>query len=69
MADERMNGTVKWFDVMKNYGFIQGSDGKDYFVHSSEVPQGVRLDKEEKVTFEPSTDDQGRLKAKKILKE
>ncbi len=32
------NGTVKWFDEKKGYGFIAPDDGdKDLFVHHSEV--------------------------------
>jgi CspA family cold shock protein len=32
------NGTVKWFNATKGYGFIQPSDGtKDIFVHISAV--------------------------------
>jgi CspA family cold shock protein len=28
-----MNGTVKWFNEVKGFGFITGEDEKDYFVH------------------------------------
>ena len=32
------NGTVKWFNAQKGYGFIQPADGsKDIFVHISAV--------------------------------
>ena len=30
---ERENGTVKWFDNAKGYGFISRSSGDDVFVH------------------------------------
>ncbi len=33
-----MKGTVKWYNPKKGYGFIQGEDGKDVFVHKSDVP-------------------------------
>jgi len=26
-------GTVKWFNEQKGFGFISSEDGKDYFVH------------------------------------
>ncbi len=28
-----MTGRVKWFDEKKGFGFIEGQDGKDVFVH------------------------------------
>jgi len=30
-------GTVKWFNASKGYGFIESEDGKDLFVHFSEI--------------------------------
>ena len=32
-----MVGTVKWFTNQKGYGFIKDSEGKDVFVHYSEI--------------------------------
>jgi CspA family cold shock protein len=31
------NGTVKWFNEKKGYGFIEQEDGKDVFVHHSGI--------------------------------
>ncbi|MHC1719278.1 MAG: cold shock domain-containing protein [Clostridiaceae bacterium] len=32
-----MNGTVKWFNAEKGFGFITGEDGKDVFSHFSQI--------------------------------
>lgn len=32
-----MNGTIKWFNNRKGYGFITGEDGTDVFVHYSGI--------------------------------
>lgn len=54
---EQHNGTVKWFNSEKGYGFIQPSDGsKDLFVHFRQVNrQGygrVELNEGQQVSFE-----------------
>jgi CspA family cold shock protein len=49
------NGTVKWFNSAKGFGFIQPDDGgKDVFVHVSAVERaGLRgLNEGQKVAYE-----------------
>ncbi|MBW2216749.1 MAG: cold-shock protein [Deltaproteobacteria bacterium] len=48
------NGTVKWFNDSKGFGFIEQEDGPDVFVHFSEVKSdGFKsLSEGERVTFD-----------------
>jgi CspA family cold shock protein len=47
-------GTVKWFNASKGFGFISSEDNKDVFVHISAVEAaGLRsLNEGDTVTFE-----------------
>ena len=48
------NGTVKWFNASKGFGFIEQEDGSDVFVHHSAIQSdGYKtLDEGASVTFD-----------------
>jgi len=50
---ERKQGTVKWFNSTKGYGFIQQESGNDIFVHANSINDGGNrsLDENDKVEF------------------
>ena len=54
-----MNGTVKFFNAMKGFGFIAGEDGKEYFVHKTGLGEGVNLNENDAVTFDVEEGDRG----------
>ena len=56
-----MNGTVKWFNEEKGFGFITAEDGKEVFAHFSEIQKDgfKKLSEGEEVTFEVTKGEKG----------
>ncbi|MCI0502849.1 MAG: cold-shock protein [Fusobacteria bacterium] len=63
-----MNGTVKWFNNEKGFGFIQGEDGQDVFAHYSEIKsEGFKsLTEGQEVTYDVVKGQKG-LQAESIV--
>ena len=56
-----MNGTVKWLNAKKGFGFISDEEGKDVFVHFSALQMdGFKvLEEGDKVEFEVVNGEKG----------
>ena len=62
MEHKVIEGTVKWFNDGKGFGFVQHG-GNDYFIHYKEIKiQGFKTLKEgARVSFVPGTSQKGRV--------
>jgi CspA family cold shock protein len=67
LEGEKINGTVKWYNSRKGYGFITSEDGKDIFVHNTAIPSGVFLREGDNVEYETEETEKG-TQAKNIKK-
>ena len=63
-------GTVKWFNPEKGYGFISQKDGEDLFEHFTEIKlDGFKtLDEGAAVQFDVTPGQNGKLQASNVTK-
>lgn len=63
-------GTVKWFNADKGYGFISQENGEDLFVHFSEIQMdGYKtLEEGAPVSFEVTEGQGGKKQASNVVK-
>ncbi len=63
-----MNGTVKWFNAEKGFGFITTEEGNDVFVHFSQIQkEGFKtLEEGEEVEFDVVEGEKG-LQAENVV--
>lgn len=54
-----MNGSVKFFNDGKGFGFVNAEDGKEYFVHVSGLAEGASLKEGDAVTFDVEEGERG----------
>jgi len=54
-----MKGTVKWFNDRKGFGFIEGDDKKDIFVHRNSIEEGTVLNDGDPVEYKVESSERG----------
>lgn len=68
-----MNGTVKWFNSRKGYGFISSEDGTDVFVHFSALSGDddtyKTLNENDKVEFDVVEGEKGQQASNVVVTE
>ena len=60
-----MEGTVKFYNRKKGFGFIHGDDEQDYFVHFTALPRGTFIRDNDRVSFTGAQGERG-LKAENV---
>jgi len=55
-----MKGKVKWYNIKQGYGFIEGEDGNDAFIHKSNLPfWTIFLKTDDKLKYIPKKSSKG----------
>ena len=69
MSEQKMTGTVKWFNDAKGFGFLSQPGGKDVFVHYSAINgEGFRtLQEGQAVEYEEQNGPKGLFAAKVVM--
>ncbi len=62
-----MRGKIKMFNAQRGFGFITSDDGKDVYVHISEIEGNVPLEVGDEVEFEIEQGERG-PRAKSVKK-
>jgi len=73
MENERLKGKIKFWNVERGFGFVEGEDNKEYFCHQTEIKYPIDVSDNvlyegEKITFLPTQTDKG-LSALEIKRE
>jgi CspA family cold shock protein len=59
MTGKTAKGTVKFYNAVKQFGFINGDDGKSYYFHATQIEKGVKVSDGDKVSFIVSQGERG----------
>ncbi len=62
-----MEGTVKWYNRKKGFGFIIGEDNVEYFVHYTGLTQGTFIRDNDKVGFDAVETEKGKQAQNVVL--
>ena len=54
-----ISGTVKSWNQSQGWGFIEGDDGEDYFIHASKIRKGQSISLNSRVKFDASQGQRG----------
>jgi cold shock CspA family protein len=67
MTDTRETGTIKWFDIVRGFGFIETKPGADdVFVHATACTQDMDLAVGDKVSFTREMGRNQKMQAAKV---